>query len=176
MSANSVKREKRREYEGLLAEPIYRPHPLMSPSEKGDWVLQRATKTILLFRHFSIDPNAKDAWQRLALALAESHVPGFMPPTAKRGHPKDYDTDLELCMRVELLKRRNGMSVRSAVDRIAKAKIFEQNSEALRNRYREALKNKYMKTLFKMFERCAEAIGSERFIEALDETVGDSLR
>lgn len=165
-----------REYEGLLAEPMYRPHLLMSPSEKGDWVLLRASKTILLFKHFSIDPNAEDAWQRLAISLAENHVPGFMPPAAKQGHPKDYGFDLELCMRVELLKLRDGMKVRPAVDRIAKAQIFEQNSEALRTRYREARKNKHLKPMFEMFDRCAESIGQERFIEALDESVGDRLR
>ena len=165
-----------REYEGLLAEPMYPPQSLMSASEKVDWTVLRATKTLLLFEHFSIDPNSEDAWQRLAIALAANHVPGFKPPPTKPGHPKDYAMDLELWMLVELLKRRDSMTVRSAVERIASARIFEQNSEALRNRYRQALKHKYLKSIWKLLEWHADTLGPQRFIEALDYAIGHHLR
>jgi|SRR5208282_1094175 len=165
-----------RQYEGLLAEPMYPPQLLMSASEKANWAVLRATKTLLLFKHFSIDPNGEDAWQRLAIALAANHVPGFKPPPAKPGHPKDYGMDLDLWMLVELLKRRDGLSVRSAVDRIANVRIFEQNSEALRNRYREALKHKHLKSIWKFLEWYADALGQQRFIEALDYAIGHHLR
>jgi hypothetical protein len=79
-------------------------------------------------------------------------------------------------MLVELLKRRDGKSVRSAVDHIAKAQIFQQNSEALRNRYREALKHKHLKSIWQFLSRVADGIGEERFIEALESGIGDRLR
>lgn len=68
-------------YSGELAEPIPRPMGgLLGPGpaecERLDEAARRQ-KMPALFAHFGIDPNAADAWQRLATALAAVHVPGF---------------------------------------------------------------------------------------------------
>ena len=38
---------------------------------------KRRAKLPALFDHFDIDPDAAGAWERLAMALAAAHVPGF---------------------------------------------------------------------------------------------------
>lgn len=94
-------------YSGELAAPIPRPahDGLLGPGadEIERYVReQRMQKLPALFAHFDIDPGASDAWQRLALALADEHVPGFglqrplMPnewlpwskPRRRRGRPR----------------------------------------------------------------------------------------
>jgi hypothetical protein len=37
-----------------------------------------------LFEHYGLDPAKRD-WRALALALADTHVPAFMPPAKKSG-------------------------------------------------------------------------------------------
>jgi hypothetical protein len=158
-------------YSGLLAEPMYNPTLLSTPTEKGNWAIKRAAKTLLLFRHFALDPNAGDAWQCLAIALAEAHVPGFQPPPPKRGHPKDYDLDLTLLMLIELLKLRDGLNIRRAADYVAERGKFRQNAEALRGRYRQAMKDRHLEPLRRMFERTRQQIGTAAFVEALEAAV-----
>ena len=129
--------------------------------------IQTAADTLLLFQRFAIDPNAGDAWQCLAIALAEAHVPGFQPPPPKRGHPKDYDLDLTLLMLIELLKLREGLNVRQAADYIAERGKFRQNAAALRGRYRQAMKDRHLEPLRRMFERARQETGRAVFVEAL---------
>ncbi len=83
---NEPAKTDRADYQGLLAEPMCVPGLWSSPEEKGNWVLDQATKTALLFQYFGIDLNGADAWRDLAMALARKHVPGF-EPLLPRGHP-----------------------------------------------------------------------------------------
>jgi hypothetical protein len=113
-----VKRSAAKEYAGLLAQPMFPLHALSTDSDRRVWVMKRALKTALLFRHFDTNPNGKDAWQNLAIALAERHVPGFNPPRNKQGRPRERaNDDLTLLLLVELLKRRDGVSDRAAIKR-----------------------------------------------------------
>ena len=73
------------DYDGLLAEPMHVPGLLSGDEEIGKWARDQATKTILLFCHFGVDPTADDSWRQLALALARKHVPGFGPPPHPQG-------------------------------------------------------------------------------------------
>ena len=161
-------------YDGALAEPEYRPTLLTPDAEREAWVCRQAEKTILLFKHFGIDPGSENAWQRLALALAERHVPGFGPPPKPRGHPMDYHFAMTLWMRVELLKRRDGLTIRAAMTQLAATDPYKtMKAEALRNRYREAVKNQHLKTMIKFFDRIAERIGRQGFIESLEFGLSD---
>jgi hypothetical protein len=162
-----------KEYEGLLAEPMYRPTLLTAEDDSDRWFNQRAAKTDLLFQHFGIDPAADNSWHYLAIALAERHVPGFGPPPPKRGHPMDYDFAITLWMRVELLRRRDGLKVRAAVEKIAASKTYDKNVEALRTRYREAVKHQHLKPMFELLNRIADRIGPRAYIESLEAGLSD---
>jgi hypothetical protein len=164
---------KREEYTGLLAEPMYNPTLLSSDAETAKWALARAMKTVLLFKHFGIDPNAVDAWQRLAIALAEAHVPGFRPPPPKQGRPKTYDLDITLLMLFRLIRLRNGLNVRQAAERISERGKLPQNAEALRGRYRQASRDKYLTELRCLLDRFESKMPKEQLIEALEAGVGE---
>ena len=60
----------------------------------------------MLFAHFDIETTASDAWLRLALALAEAHVPGLKPakPKGKRGRKKFKDSSEARSARQALLE------------------------------------------------------------------------
>lgn len=131
-------------YAGLLAEPMHKPTLMSTEAEKANWAIKRATKTSLLFKHFAIDPTAHDAWQNLAIALAEAHVPGFQRTPQKQGRPKDNNLDLTLLMLFRLLRLRYGPNERQAAERIASRGKLPQNAEALRSRFRRALKDKQL--------------------------------
>jgi hypothetical protein len=86
---NKPVKDDRADYRGLLAETMRVPGLLSTPEEKGNWVVDQAIKTAVLFQYFGIDLNAANAWRDLAMALARKHVPGFGPPPVPRGHPKE---------------------------------------------------------------------------------------
>ena len=163
-----------RYYTGPLSEPEYPPTLLTADAERTGWAERQAAKTLLLFQHFGIAPDSENAWQHLALALAARHVPGLGLPPKPRGHPMDYDFAITLLMRVELLKRRDHLTVRAAIERLAVTDPYKaMTAEALRTRYREGVKNRHLKTLFQVFNRMAEKIGEQEFIESLVAGVGE---
>ena len=106
------------QYYGPLADPIKPPTLIggaLWPETKAHYAVEMATRTLLLFEHFKIDPKSENAWRDLALSLAKQHVPGFMPPPAEQGRPRQRDNDdTTLVLFVELLKRREGASATSA--------------------------------------------------------------
>jgi hypothetical protein len=62
-------------YSGTLLEPMPGSGLLgLSPLASAE---AKARKLAALFAHFRIPENEPDAWQRLAMALAEQHVPAF---------------------------------------------------------------------------------------------------
>ena len=170
------------DYRGLLADPMRPLGMLSSPEEEGNWVLDQCVKTILLFQHFGIDPNAEDAWQKLAIGLARKHVPGFRPPRKTQGRPRERAQDaITLVMLVELLKRRDRLPVSSALQRIAEVGAIPGAYETLRTMHREASKrgakqHKNLLPLVELLDRVAESIGDDRLIDSLDYAVGYRLR
>jgi|SRR5262249_15002102 len=168
-----VKRSAAKEYAGLLAHPMFPLHALSTDSDRCVWVMRRALKTALLFKHFDINPNGEDAWQNLAIALAERHVPGFNPPPNKQGRPRERtNDDLTLLLLVELLKRRDGASDRAAIKKIATCKIMNGTFDTLRARYQRAKRDKHLRVLLKTIV----AVGSnERLVKALESGFGPLL-
>ena len=128
------KAAKRGAYEGQLAEPMYPPSVLGTLSEL-EWAQKRAVKTALLLKHFGIDPNSENAGMELAVALAERHVPGFMPPP-RRGRPKQHD-DIKLALHIELLRVRDGLTMEAATKKIAAMGTFNGTAGQLRERYKK---------------------------------------
>jgi hypothetical protein len=160
-------------YEGQLAEPMYPPSALGNLS-KLEWAQKRAVKTVLLLEHFGIDPNDENSWKKLAVALAERHVPGFMPPP-RRGRPKQHD-DIKLALLVELLGERDGLKIKAATDEIADFRIFSGTAGQLRERYKKRSPQvRVIVEFLKRFnEAAAKADGSNPkvlWIEALEELV-----
>jgi hypothetical protein len=130
---------KSKPYTGELREPI----PFLldkSALQIGPAILK---KLEALCRHYDI-PNKPEKWFFLALALAETHVPGFRVdhqtpqwcPTAK--------TTEDLLLYVELYQAEEaGKSVRRAAEHLVNRPGYfhGRNAENLRQRYSRLLKN-----------------------------------
>jgi hypothetical protein len=170
------------DYQGLLAEPMRVPQLLDTPEEKGNWVLDQVSKTILLFQHFDIDPNGECAWRDLAMTLARKHVPGFGPPPKPQGRPMERGDDaITLVMLVELLKLRGGRSARGAIKEIASAGAIDGAEATLRDMYNKAVSrrsrpNKQLLPLVDLLDRVRQAIGDDEMIECLEDAVGRRSR
>jgi hypothetical protein len=67
-------RDKRRQYEGALGRPL-------SPRRDIDPKRALAERIDALFQEYAIERSDGHAWERLALALAFRHVPGFKIPS-----------------------------------------------------------------------------------------------
>jgi hypothetical protein len=67
---------KARRYTGNLAEPIYE-GAAGSLDDSVQTSYRKVDKLLELFDLYNIDSLGKHSWLRLALALAEQHVPGF---------------------------------------------------------------------------------------------------
>jgi hypothetical protein len=168
-----VKRSAAKEYAGLLAQPMFPLHALSTATDESFWVMKRVFKTVLLFQHFDIDPNGRDAWQNLAIALAERHVPGFKPPPQKQGRPRErVNDDITLFLLIELLKRRDGVSDRAAIKKIAARKILNGAFETLRTRYQRAKRDKHLGVLLKTI---GGSVSNEQLVDALESGVGALL-
>jgi hypothetical protein len=86
-----------------------------------------SAKMPLLFKHFGIEPDGVNAWQRLAYVLAAKHVPGFffnvrpVPPLETRGRKKSWDltTYAFLILAVNMIKERDRVTDADACKMIA---------------------------------------------------------
>lgn len=153
-------------YKGELAEPIVLdPYFAIAswisgekgirPDEKEEdavrrrkdiWVSHaRAQKLPLLLQHFRISLSDKHVWFKLALALAQEHVPGMRLAGKKRGRPakSKKPTRMELCIAVDTVrfKRKRGISDAIRVLQQREPKTWGRFAFSnLRNRYTEATK------------------------------------
>jgi hypothetical protein len=86
------------------------------------WRPEFDRKFDLLFGHYSISRDDPNKWGRLALALAEAHVPGFQEKEAKmRGRPKAWSGAREFNLWQQFRKRvEGGQSERNAAAIMAK--------------------------------------------------------
>jgi hypothetical protein len=170
-------RDMKKPYAGILAEPMPRWTALTQPTEKEiDAIIDQ--KFNALFAHYEIDPPRAVgfgpewamAWANLAWHLAREHVPGFRGAPRRPGKPALRKADdISLVMHVELLRRRDGLSDRKAIEKIAAGKLVSGTVDALRKRYARA-KEKF-RPMATMFDNTAAGIGEEAFLRALEDAL-----
>ena len=119
-------------YSGAMAEPPPIELPLKDwfvPIEKfsgeGRRVLRKRDEDLhaALFVDCGVDGTRPDGWQRVALVLAERHVPAFMSaPQAKRGRPSERSGDHDLALEIHRL-----MSERQTIKNAARIVAKRRN-------------------------------------------------
>jgi hypothetical protein len=164
-------------YAGILAEPMPKYTALTAPAD-GEVAALIDAKIKALFAHYDLDPadafegglKAAAAWTNLVWHLARQHVPGFAHAPRGRGKPATRkQDDVTIMMHVELLKRRDGLSERKAIKRIAEDDLVPGTETALLKRYRNA------KTSFapmaEMFDAMAAILGNDVFVRTMEESL-----
>jgi hypothetical protein len=116
-------------YAGPLAEPIYLTTGLahrVDPTGGLEKAIKEHAKSQLvsnlreLFKWHKVEIGTKDSWMQLALALAQSHVPGMRicsESRPRRGPKPKWGTNLdgELLREVEARRSQKQLSIKSAV-------------------------------------------------------------
>jgi hypothetical protein len=104
---NGGKGQSAPDYKGPLAVPVRQLGLLDSLSTKAvqEFNSAKYDTLMLLLEHFGIDPADESRWSKLALALAEKHVPGFQPPPKPQGRPKETLNIAELAGRLAARRR-----------------------------------------------------------------------
>lgn len=166
-----------RAYSGILAEPMPKWGGLTQPPENEvDELIDEKWKA--LFAHYGLDPTdafelgpkKASAWANLAWHLARQHVPGFRHAPRKRGKPAERKSDdVTLFMHVELLKRRDRLSERKAIQIIASQNIVSGSECALLQRYKRA-KNLF-RPMSEMFDRVAFLFGTDGIVSSLEDAL-----
>jgi hypothetical protein len=149
------------EYTGPLAEPLFPVDLIFGHEELG-------LKVALLFDHFGIDREDKNAWQELAFALMMRHVPGFrLPPVQGREEARGFQ-DITLIIVVRILMRRPEIKNEAdALKKVLESKMLSGNYtyETLRQRLRRAEKRYIAGT----------DAGMSLIFEAIDQGLGDEF-
>jgi len=114
-------------YSGKLATPIpgkEMPN-LLSGEYDPEWRREFVERFKLLFQHYGIDRAQKNSWVMLAIALAETHVPGLSEAQSNSaGRPSTKNSPLQrreraaLLDRVEVLRNRRKLSEFAACKRV----------------------------------------------------------
>jgi hypothetical protein len=167
----------RKKYTGILAEPIRKWTVLTAPTDDELRKLHE-DKMKALFVHYEIDPTdafefgpkMSAAWANLAWHLARDHVPGFSSPPRKRGKPATLtDENVTLALHVELLKRRDGLSERKAIEAVAAQKLISGTEQALLQRYKRT--KKLFVPMVLLFDNVAAAKGNDVFVSILEDVL-----
>jgi hypothetical protein len=169
-------------YTEILGEPMPKWTALTQPTEKEiDELIDEKFKAV--FAHYEIDPadafgfgpKKASAWANLAWHLAREHVPGFRGAPRKRGKPAlRKEDDVFLVMHVELLRRRDGLSDRKAIEKIAAGNLVSGTEDTVRKRYTRA-KEKF-RPMATMFDNVAAGIGEEAFLRALEDALSGGTK
>jgi hypothetical protein len=164
-------------YSGILAETMPKWTALTQPSDNEiDELIDKKWKA--LFAHYGLDPTdafefgpkKASAWANLAWHLARQHVPGFRGAPRKRGKPATRKPDdVSLFMHVELLKRRDVLSDRKAIQRIASQNLVSGSESALLQRYKRA--KKLFRPMSEMFDHAAAGIGKGDLVCLLEDAL-----
>jgi hypothetical protein len=172
----------RKKYKGILAEPIPRWSVLTAPADDELRKLHD-DKMKALFVHYELDPTdgfefgpkMAAAWANLAWQLARDHVPGFSAPPRKRGKPATLtDENVTLALHVELLKRRDGLSDRKAIERVATQNLVSGTGQALLQRYKRI--KKLFAPMVRLFDNVAAAKGSDVIISIMDDVLCGDIK
>ena len=171
------RKSEKRPYAGILAEPMPK-YTALTPPADGEIDALIDAKMKALFAHYGLDstdafgggPKMATAWANLAWHLARQHVPGFIGAPRGRGRPDTRkQDDVTIVMHVELLKRRDGLSERKAIKRIADDNLVRGTEAALLKRYKNA------KTTFapmaRMFDNMVAALGHDVFVQTMEESL-----
>ena len=146
----------------------------MTPAERGDFVLGRMMRELRLFEKYGItDLRGLDfhgPYRKLALALAERYEGDFKPRGC--GRPKEHRDDCELVLMVELLTRRDCLSVRCACKTIAEKGALPGSPNSLYERHKFLMKQRPWRVLLQGFEQITGAL----YVEMLEETIGAKLK
>jgi hypothetical protein len=165
-------------YEGVLAEPIPKWSVLTEPTDDELRKLHD-DKMRALFAHYELDStNAFEfdpvktafAWSKLAWHLARDHVPGFSAPPRKRGKPATLtEENVTLALHVELLKRRDGLSDRRAIETVATQKLVSGSEQALLQRYKRT--KKLFAPMARLFDNIAKAKGRDWIVSIMEDVL-----
>jgi hypothetical protein len=168
----------RKAYEGILARPIPEWSALTAPTDEELRKLHD-DKMKALFAHYELDPTdafqfdpvkTAIAWSNLAWHLARDHVPGFSKPPRKRGKPATLTGEnITLAMHVELLKRRDKLSDRKAIEAVATQKLVSGSEQALLQRYKRT--KKLFAPMVVLFDNVAAAKGSDAFVSIMEDVL-----
>ena len=94
-----------------------------------------------LMQECGISLQNEDPWFRLALKLAERHVPGFSRK-AKRGRGQPTKTpDYDLFDQMQRMMQRKGLPARSAAVHVARERKLGEKASAVEARYRRVKKH-----------------------------------
>jgi hypothetical protein len=142
-----------RKYTGELAEPIYEPiwgllAELSRPEAERRALERQALKLQALFAWYQLDSTAPNAWKKLALFLAQVHVPGMEvihEVKRRRGRKRSWKAGLgiELIRDVEAVQAKQRGTMQDAIRALLKDKKkgWHSYTEAsLLTRHREARK------------------------------------
>jgi len=169
-------------YAGILAEPMPKRTVLTAPADsKLAAVIDEKFRA--LFVHFGLDPTEAfrfgpgkaAAWADLAWHLAREHVPGFRAAPRKRGKPPVHQEDnVKLALHVELLRRRDGLSDRKAIEKIASENVVQGSVEALLGRYKRTKKT--FEPMRLLFDNIASAKGTEILVGVMEEALSEDVK
>ena len=167
----------------------------MTPAERGDFLLERLTRELRLFEKYGItDLSGLDfhgPYRKLALALAERYEDDFKP--RGRGRPKGNRYDCDLVLMVELLRRRDHLSIPRACEMIAEKGALPGRPKSLYQRHKSLMKQpqreeddldlpdgtaKKVKVRhpWRVLLQRLEQLAGARYVEILEETVGAKLK
>ena len=146
----------------------------MTPAERGDFVLDRMRRELRLFEKYGITDlrglNPDSPYRKLALALAKRYESDFKP--RDRGRPKKHRDDCELVLMVELVRRRDNLSVPCACKTIAEKGAPPGSPNSLYERHKFLMKQRPWRVLLQGFEQITGAL----YVEMLEETIGAKLK
>jgi hypothetical protein len=162
-------------YTGILVESMPKWTVLTRPSDNEISELLDE-KWEALFAHYGLDasaafdpgrPEMGSAWANLAWHLARQHVPGFKGAPRKRGRPPARKRDdVTLFMHVEFLRRRDGLSDRKAIQKIAAGNVVSGTETTLLQRYKRA--KPLFKPMSSILDNIAVAIGQDGLVDSLE--------
>jgi hypothetical protein len=130
-------------YPGMLNEPIFTNSKARFADERILGAIEG--KLELLFEHYQIAPNDRHRWQKLALALAFDHVPGFTlergsRPTRGRHKTWSIAESRKLVDAVDAINKERKLGIKDAVRILRQRSPSEWSGAGLETRYHECKK------------------------------------
>ena len=126
----------------------------------------------LLMKHYEIDPKSKDAWQKLAISLAEDHVPGLKPwqPSI------DPDRHVRILMRMLYMTRVRGFTEKSAASAVSEVFPDLGDAESIRSIFREQHSRPDLKKMIEFLNPLEKKAGPDAFEDALADAIGPDVK